>query len=635
VTSEPGHDAERKINQRIFETSLDLILVADSRGNLIRISPSSMMILGYDPSEMVGRSAREFLYPPDLDSTRDEMRMARYGDVTRNFECRYVHKAGYPVTLWWTGVWSAPEHQYFFIGRDVTDRAETDRRLRESEARLALAVEIAEIGLASTDAGDPVTRVNAKFNSIYGRTGGNAELRFGDWIRQLHPEDRDRVAERVRQAVGTGELYRDEFRVKRFDTDEERWVRVVVQAQSDGSGRRERVLAVNLDITEQRRSEERIRQAQKMEAIGNLTGGMAHDFNNVLGVIMGNLDLAQTLADGNAAMSELLGEAIAAAVSGAEMTRRLLAFARQQPLRPERIDVNALVSGIVRLLRRMVGENIEIALATDPELWPVVADAAQLEAAITNLAANARDAMPDGGKLSITTANRELDTDYAAAHIEVTPGAYAAIEVTDTGSGMPPEVIARVFEPFYTTKAPGRGTGLGLSMVFGFIKQSGGHINVYSEPGAGTTFRLYLPRSGASEAASAKEASEAPAEHGVGEAVLAVEDNPRLRRMVMRQLQQLGYRPFEADGPAAALQVLEHEQIDLLFTDVVMPGPINGIALARQAIDRWPGLKVVLTSGFPGAKLDDDLGPGDDAVRLLSKPYRITDLARLLRETLG
>jgi len=498
-------DVDRRINQRIFETSLDLILVVDSHGMLIRVSPSSMAILGYDPAEMAGRSARDFLYHEDLESTRHEMRQARYSSMMRNFECRYVHKTGRVVTLWWAGVWSAPEHQYFFIGRDITD---------------------------------------------------------------------------------------------------------------------------------QRQSEERIRQAQKMEAIGNLTGGMAHDFNNVLGVIIGNLDLARTLLAENDAVSELLGEATAAAVSAAEMTRRLLAFARQQPLRPQRIDVNVQVAGIVRLLRRTLGEDIVIALDLAADLWPVVADAAQLEAAITNLATNARDAMPNGGKLSITTVNRELDADYAATNIDVTPGTYAAIEVTDTGSGMPPEVVEHIFEPFYTTKDTGRGTGLGLSMVFGFIKQSGGHVSVYSEPGVGTTFRLYFP---CAELASeqAEEHKEPAARRGAGETVLAVEDNPGLRRIVLRQLRQLGYRSLEADGPAAALAVLEKEKVDLLFTDVVMPGGIDGIALAKQAVARWPGLRVVLTSGFPGTKIDDQLGPLEGAVRLLSKPYRTGDLARLLRETLG
>jgi PAS domain S-box-containing protein len=394
------------------------------------------------------------------------------------------------------------------------------------------------------------------------------------------------------------------------------------------------VTAAIRDISVRVSTEEQLRQAQKMEAIGNLTGGMAHDFNNMLGVILGNLDLARPLVKDNDEVVELVQEAIEAALSGAELTRRLLAFARQQPLRPERIAANELIAGIVRLLRRTLGENIEITLDLADNLWPAVADPAQLEASLTNLATNARDAMPQGGKLTIATANRHLDRDYAAAHVEAIPGEYAAIEVTDTGAGMPPGIVERIFEPFFTTKGPGKGTGLGLSMVFGFIKQSGGHISVYSEPGVGTTFRLYLPRA-EPEGAVAADIDAVATPSGKGEIVLAVEDNPRLRRLVMRQLTELGYQPLEADGPAAALAMLEAGKVELLFSDIVMPGPIDGIGLAQQASERWPDLKIVLTSGFPGTKLDDQLGQSRATVRLLGKPYRKEDLARVLNEALG
>jgi PAS domain S-box-containing protein len=393
------------------------------------------------------------------------------------------------------------------------------------------------------------------------------------------------------------------------------------------------VTAAIRDISVRISTEEQLRQAQKMEAIGNLTGGMAHDFNNMLGVIIGSLDLAGPLVANNSEVAELVQEAIDAALSGAELTRRLLAFARQQPLRPEHIEPNKLVSDIVQLLRRTLGQNIEITLDLADDLWPVVADPAQLEASLTNLANNARDAMPNGGKLLITTVNRHLNAEYAAAHVEMTPGDYVAIEVTDTGIGIAAEVIERIFEPFYTTKELGKGTGLGLSMVFGFIRQSGGHINVYSEPGVGSTLRLYLPRMVAKHEAAAESLSSAPPP-GMGETILAVEDNPRLRGIVLRQLRELGYRPIEAEGPAAALAILERETIDLLFSDIVMPGPIDGVALVQLAMERWPAVKVVLTSGFPGAKLDDQLGVRGTAVRLLSKPYRTEDLAGVLREVL-
>ena len=399
----------------------------------------------------------------------------------------------------------------------------------------------------------------------------------------------------------------------------------------DDRGQALYVLGIGEDITERRQTEAQLHHAQKMEAIGNLTGGMAHDFNNLLAVVIGNLDVLRGLMKENATVDDLAGEALDAALRGADLTRRLLAFARNQPLKPAPIDANHLVDEITRLLSRTLGEQIKIVVRLTPNVWPVIADPAQLEAAITNLATNARDAMPEGGQLTIVTGNRQLDADYAALHPEVVPGDYAMIEVSDTGTGMPPEVAARIFEPFFTTKGEGKGTGLGLSMVFGFMKQSGGHINVYSEPGVGTTFRLYLPRA---EAAAAAETASATEEIplGNGERVLAVEDNGALRRIVVRQLAELGYRVLEAENAVAALALLEKEPVDLLFTDVIMPGELSGLQLVRFASSRWPRLRIVLTSGFPGTKLGGSLEA--TTTRLLSKPYRKADLARELRAAL-
>jgi signal transduction histidine kinase len=375
-------------------------------------------------------------------------------------------------------------------------------------------------------------------------------------------------------------------------------------------------------------SEEKLQQSQKMEAVGQLTGGLAHDFNNLLLVVIGNLDQLIESKKNDPAVQELANHALEAAQRGADLTQSLLAFARRQPLRPRRIAINDLVSGVARLLSRTLGERVEVVLELTPEIWPVVADPAQLEAALTNLATNARDAMPRGGRLTIVTANRHLDEDYGLQHEDVTAGDYAMIEVSDTGIGMSPEVSEKIFDPFFTTKGRGQGTGLGLSMVFGFIKQSGGHINVYSEPGVGTTFRLYLPRD--REAVEPVQRPGAAAGiAGGGEIVLVVEDNPALRRVVVLQLTTLGYRIREVENAAAALAILEsNEPIDLLFADVVMPGKLDGYDLVRIVRERWPRIKVVLTSGFPGSHSDRD-APG---VPLLTKPYRRDDLARVLRD---
>jgi PAS domain S-box-containing protein len=397
-------------------------------------------------------------------------------------------------------------------------------------------------------------------------------------------------------------------------------------------GRLRALVYVIEDVTQRFTVERQLRQAQKMEAIGNLTGGMAHDFNNLLGIIIANLDLLSgRLGDDDGESRELLSDALDGAVRGSDLTRRLLAFARRQPLHPETTDVNQLVSGITTLLRRTLGEDIQIELKLAGELWQIRIDPAQLEAAVINLATNARDAMAHGGKLMIGTSNVHLDDVYAAQHAEVRAGAYTRIEVCDTGNGIPADVLPHIFDPFFTTKEAGKGSGLGLSMVYGFMKQSGGHINVYSEPGKGTCFRLYLPREVESD--TELRPVTAQAAEGGSERVLVVEDNEKLRRVVVKQLSRLGYKVFQAESAAAALDLLRTETIDLLFTDIIMPGEMNGTELARSARSFQPHLRLLFTSGFPSGRLDGDgwLTPN---AKLLSKPYRQDELARALREVL-
>jgi PAS domain S-box-containing protein len=403
----------------------------------------------------------------------------------------------------------------------------------------------------------------------------------------------------------------------------------------DESGVPKYLLAFSEDITDQRQVEDQLRHAQKMEALGHLTGGLAHDFNNLLAIIIGNLDVLTELRPGDAEQRELVQGAIDAALSGSELTKRLLAFARRQPLVPEQVSLNELVEDISKLLKRTLGQDISIELDLDVSIPPVTVDRVQLETAIANLANNARDAMPNGGRLLIATHSAYLDQDYAGHHTEVLPGNYVVIEVSDSGEGMKPEVIAHIFEPFYTTKAPGKGTGLGLSMVFGFMKQSGGHINVYSEPGRGTTFRLYLRPASTSCVPEGVESP--PLQPGTDghETILVVEDNLQLRQVVVKQLSGLGFQVLEVDNARRALELLALKgKVDLLFTDVVLPGEMDGCALAREVISRLPDAKILLTSGFPGARLTDMQSLGT-SVRLLSKPYRREDLARTVREVLN
>ncbi len=387
------------------------------------------------------------------------------------------------------------------------------------------------------------------------------------------------------------------------------------------------------DVTARVRSEEALRQAQKMEAIGHLTGGVAHDFNNLLQVISANLDLASSDASSNPRLSARLKNAEAAVERGSRLTAQLLAFARRQALEPRAINPGRLVQEMTDMLRRALGERIEVESAVSGGLWNTFADPNQVQNAILNLAINARDAMPSGGKLTIEVSNAFLDDEYASHHAEVAAGQYVMIAVSDTGVGMAPDVIARAFEPFFTTKGEGQGTGLGLSQVYGFVKQSGGHVKIYSEVGEGTTVKIYLPRTRKAQDGAAVSA-EQPIQGG-NETVLVVEDDADVRDAVREMLVDLGYTVIEAENAHGALDVLRSgAYVDLLFSDVVMPGEVHTREMARTARELNPDIKILFTSGYTQNAIVHN-GRLDDDVFLLSKPYRKHDLARKLRSLLG
>jgi PAS domain S-box-containing protein len=388
------------------------------------------------------------------------------------------------------------------------------------------------------------------------------------------------------------------------------------------------LLGVLEDVTESRAVGQQLQQSQKMEAVGNLTGGLAHDFNNLLTIMVGNLDLLQVEVGGNRAAEQKVATILQAAERGADLTHQLLAFSRRQHLSPRRVQVNELISNTTRLLARTLGENITVDVRLADDLWPVTADPGQLEAALVNIAINARDAMPDGGVLTVISEKAHLGDDDA--NPEVTAGDYVRIELRDTGTGMPADVLAHIFEPFFTTKAPGKGTGLGLSMVYGFIRQSGGHLSADSKVGEGTVFNLYLPRAMELDTQSPAPEGRIPVPAAKGKVILAVDDNPAVRATVLLQLQALGYSVHEADNAQTALALLDDiGQVDLLFTDIVMPGPMNGRELAAKARAERPDLKVLYTSGFPGAFVGED-----DRDALLNKPYRKRDLANAIHRAL-
>lgn len=383
-------------------------------------------------------------------------------------------------------------------------------------------------------------------------------------------------------------------------------------------------------------AESQIRQMQKMEAVGQLTGGIAHDFNNMLSIVTSALGLLQMRLDrGETDVRKYIDAAIEGSDRAAALTRRLLAFSRQQPLAPEVVDINRLVTGMSELLQRTLGETIRIETVLAGGLWRTHADASQIENAIVNLAVNARDAMPDGGRLTIETANASLDENYILEHEGVSPGQYVLIAVTDTGSGMPPDVVSRAFDPFFTTKKVGLGTGLGLSQVYGFVKQSSGHIKIYSEPGQGTTIKIYLPRYYGADTPPPNARATRPMPAGSStDVILVVEDEERLRQMTVDTLVELGYSVFDAGHARDALAIIDaHPEITLLFTDIMMPD-VNGRKLADEAVKRIPGLLVLFTTGFTRNAVVHN-GVLDAGVNFLPKPFSMEDVADKIRQILS
>ena len=533
----------------------------------------------------------------------------------------------------------------------------SEQRRRASEDRLSLAVSTGRIAVFEWDVETDDLIIEGAFEAAAGSDHrAITEMTVSAFLRGVHPDDVPQVRAAIDRAVETEQPYESSYRLKgpvrqrdvlargemrRLADGKRRMIGAVVDVTEAASARRaleelnatleQRIVA---EVEQRTRTEEALRQAQKMDVIGQLTGGVAHDFNNLLTVIIGGLDtIRRAHPDDQQRFRRSTDMALQGAQRAVSLTSRLLAFSRRQPLEPQPLELSGLVRDMNQLLQGTLGEQIELECVHGARLWRIEADQNQLATAVLNLAVNARDAMPGGGKLTIETANTELDENAAAADAEVAPGQYVALAVSDTGVGMSRETLTRVFEPFFTTKEAGRGTGLGLSMVYGFVKQSGGHVTIYSEQNQGTTVRLYFPRYLGDGPVSQPREKRQAAGASAGETVLVVEDNDDVREYATSILSELGYQVLQAaDADAALLIFGSAVRIDVLFTDVVLPGK-SGRVLADEASRLRPGLKVLYATGYSRNAIVHH-GRLDPGVHLITKPFTFDQLASRLRDLL-
>lgn len=614
------------------------LIVHRDDGVVIHWTEGCEALYGWRREEAVGQPLHELLQT-QCPLSLEEIRNRVHTDGIWEGEVVHRHKRGHLIFIAsrWVAVRSGGDHSEPMIiqmNNDVTNMKIAENNLAEREAHLRSILDTVPDSMIVIDEAGQISSFSTAAEQLFGYAAHEVK---GQNVRILMPSpDRERHDSYLDRYVTTGER-----RIIGYG-------RVVTGQRKDGTvfpmelavgetrvnGKRIFTGFVR-DLTSRHKIEEELRQSQKMEAIGQLTGGLAHDFNNLLTVISGNLEMIENKISDERILV-MLREAQSAAEDGAKLTGQLLAFGRKQPLNPKIVDVGQLVSGFSDLLRRTVGETIELRTVVTGSANEALVDASQLQNAILNLTLNARDAMPRGGRLSIEISRVKLDVDYAQMYAHVRTGDYVLISVTDTGEGMSSEVKQRAFEPFYTTKGVGSGTGLGLSMVYGFVKQSGGHIQLYSETGQGTSVRIFLPviqYAGDATSVAGAPAPEKRALPGGSEVILAVEDDPRVRRVAVARLTDLGYTVIEAENGADALAKLrQYPEIALLFTDVVMPGGLTGDELAEIVRSERPEIKVLFTSGYAEPEIAGRQLAASGS--WLKKPYTAKELAIRLRELL-
>jgi two-component system, cell cycle sensor histidine kinase and response regulator CckA len=634
--SEEALRESEELYRVMTDAAVDAIITIDEQSRILFVNRAAERIFGYSMQELHGKSLT-MLMP---ESMRDSHRAGvnRYLQTGRKHiawagtELVGLHKEGHEVPLEISFGEMRRGSQRLFTGviRDITDRKQSEDRLRQSEQRFRALIENSSDAIALIDANGTILYASSSTTRVLDYSPEEVVNRSA--LDMIHPDDRQRARQMLTSLVQQpGASLSIEFRVRHKDGSW-RWIEGI--ASNGLNDPNILALVANYrDTSERRRLEEQFLQAQKMEAIGRLAGGVAHDFNNLLTVINGYSALALDMATKDSPLYSDLQEINKAGLRAAALTNQLLAFSRRQVLEPKVLNLNTIVSDMDRMLRRLIGEDIDLVTVLDPVLGSVLTDRGQIEQAIMNLVVNSRHAMPDGGQLTIETANVELDDAYAREHSGVVPGSYVMLAVSDTGIGMDEQIQTRIFEPFFTTKQQGEGTGLGLSMVYGFLKQSGGNIWVYSEPGKGTTFKIYLPRVTERPARSSQERRPAPPLRG-SEMILVVEDEEGIRKLIRSILQQAGYTVVDASNGAEALRFCEthSEPIHLMISDVVMP-QMSGRELANRLASLRPEIKVLFMSGYTDNAIVRH-GVLEPDTPFLQKPFTPVSLTNKVREVL-
>lgn len=617
-----------------FTFSLDLLCIANSRGEFVRLNPEWEKILGYPPAELDGRSFLELVHPDDLQATLDAISVLSSQQDVLNFENRYRCADGSYRWIEWRS--RQKDDLIYAVARDITDRKKTDEMLKASEATFRNIVQASPMGIHLYRLEDEDRLVFVGGNPAADRLLNVDNRQFiGKAIEEAFPSLRDtEIPLRYRRAAQFGESWQTE-QVEYTDGKVSGAFEVYVFQMSPGNA----AVLFN-EITSRKQAEEerqnlqmQLIQAQKMESVGRLAGGVAHDFNNMLGVILGLTELTLAQVDPELPLFANLQEIRKAAERSTELTRQLLTFARKQTIEPKVLNLNETVEAMLKMLGRLIGEDIDLIWKPGRNILQVNVDPSQVDQLLVNLGVNARDAIEGVGKITIETDAAQFDEAFCADHPGFVPGDYVQLAVSDNGCGMGPETLSLVFEPFFTTKEMGKGTGLGLASVYGMVKQNNGFINVYSEPGQGTTFKVYFPRHTSTSAPLPEKAPAQPLQRG-HETILLVEDEPIILKMTTMMLEMLGYTVIGAESPGEAIRLANEYsgRLDLLLTDVVMP-KMNGRDLAENLLSHYPNLKCLFMSGYT-ADVIAHHGVLDEGTQFIQKPFSVKDLEEKLREAL-